>query len=87
MLTRRILDAKVCLDINIVGVGSYTNNDLVYLSDQSWGSLSSDLIQLSKVLIDASDLPDDEDIGYNQGRKKYRPCEAYGYKFSSIRLS
>ncbi|MFT5858654.1 MAG: hypothetical protein ACI865_000742 [Flavobacteriaceae bacterium] len=73
-----MLDAKVWLDINIVGVGSYTNNDLVYLSDQSWGSLSRDMIQLSKGRIEASDLPNDEDVGYNHGRNKYH---AYNRNF------
>ncbi len=40
------LDAKVWLDINIVGAGSYANNSLVYLQDQSWFSLLRDLNQV-----------------------------------------
>ncbi len=66
-----MLDAKVWLDINIVGVGSYTNNNLVFLENHSWGSISRDLIQYSKGRIDDSSFPDEEDIGYNQNRKNY----------------
>jgi hypothetical protein len=76
-----MLDAKVWLDINIVGVGSYVNNNLVYLSDHSWGKLSRDLIRVSKGRADESELPQDEDIGYDQGRKNYH---AYNRNFVTV---
>ncbi|MFT6243660.1 MAG: hypothetical protein ACJA0U_002871 [Salibacteraceae bacterium] len=66
-----ILDAKVWLDINLVGAGSYTNNNLVYLRDQRWFDITKDAIN------DDIRLTED-DIGYNQGKNKYH---AYNRNF------
>lgn len=66
-----MLDAEVWLDINIVGVGAYANNDLVYLKDNSWISLLRDLSKVSRGEKDDSELPSEDDIGYNQGRNFY----------------
>jgi hypothetical protein len=62
-----MLDAKVWLDINIVGAGSYTNNNLVYLQDQSWFSLLRDLNQVRTGELPQDRLPTEDDIGFNQG--------------------
>lgn len=66
-----ILDAKVWLDINIVGAGSYTNNNLVYLEDQRWFDVSRDAIRGEVNLTD-------DDVGFDQGRNKYH---AYNRNF------
>ncbi|MDG1333126.1 MAG: DUF5723 family protein [Crocinitomicaceae bacterium] len=66
-----MLDAKVWLDINIVGAGSYTNNNLVYLEDQSWFSLLRDLNQVRKGELTEDRLPNENDIGFNQNRRFY----------------
>ena len=66
-----ILDAKVWLDINIVGAGSYVNNDLVYLQDQSWLGIARDA-RRGTINID------EDDIQYNQTRRKYH---AYNRNF------
>lgn len=55
-----ILDAKVWLDINIVGVGTYINNDLVHLQNQSLISAIKNRESLG-----------DSDFDFNHGRKKY----------------
>ena len=66
-----MLDAKVWLDINIVGAGSYVNNNLVYLEDQSWLGLIRDLNKVRKGELTEDQLPSEEDIGYDQGHKNY----------------
>lgn len=66
-----ILDAKVWLDINLAGAGSYTNNNLVYLKDQRWLDVTKDGINGDLNL-------NDDDIGYNQGKNKYH---AYNRNF------
>lgn len=66
-----MLDAKVWLDINIVGAGSYTNNNLVYLRDHSWFSLIRDLNQVRTGQLSNDRLPTENDIGFNQGRRFY----------------
>ncbi len=53
-----MLDAKTWLDINIVGVGAFANNNLVALRDNHLLSAIND------------DL-NDEDLIYRQGRNKY----------------
>ncbi|NRA11636.1 MAG: hypothetical protein HRT57_06755 [Crocinitomicaceae bacterium] len=68
-----ILDAKVWLDVNVAGVGSYTNNNLVYLKDQRWFDISKDAIKGESRLTD-------EDVGYNQGKNKYH---AYNRNFAT----
>lgn len=73
-----MLDAKVWLDVNIVGVGSFVNNNLVYLEDQSWLSLARDLNKFRKGELDEDRLPTDDDIGYNQGKRWYH---AYNRNF------
>ncbi len=59
-----MLDAKVWLDINFVGAGSYVNNDLVYLDGQNWLGIARDgrrgTLNISE-----------DDIQYNQSRNKY----------------
>lgn len=66
-----MLDSKVWLDINIVGAGSYVNNNLVYLEDQSWLGLMRNLNQVRKGELSEDQLPSENDIGYNQGRRNY----------------
>lgn len=66
-----MLDAKVWLDINIVGAGAYVNNNLVYLEDQSWLGLMRDLNKFRKGELDRDRLPTENDIGFNQGRRNY----------------
>lgn len=66
-----MLDAKVWLDVNIVGVGSYVNNNLVYLEDHSWGGVMRDLNKFRKGEITEDRLPSENDIGYNQGKRNY----------------
>ena len=66
-----MLDAKVWLDINIVGAGAYVNNNLVYLEDQSWFRLMRDLNQVRKGELSEDELPNENDIGFNQGRQNY----------------
>ena len=66
-----MLDAKVWLDINIVGAGSYVNNDLIYLEDQNWLGIARDA---RRGTIDIRD----EDILFNQSRNKYH---AYNRNF------
>lgn len=66
-----ILDAKVWLDVNIVGVGSYVNNDLVYLQKKN-------LFREVKDGINGASTLSDDDIGYNQNRNKYH---AYNRNF------
>ncbi len=66
-----MLDAKVWLDINIVGAGVYVNNNLVYLDDQSWFGLMRDLNKVRKGEISEDHLPSDDDIGFDQGRRNY----------------
>ncbi|MCH2224644.1 MAG: DUF5723 family protein [Crocinitomicaceae bacterium] len=65
-----MLDAKVWLDINIIGAGMYVNNNLIYLEDQSWMSVVRDPESIS-----------DQDIGYDQGRNKYH---AYNRNFVAL---
>ncbi|MCR9171649.1 MAG: DUF5723 family protein [bacterium] len=66
-----ILDAKVWLDINVVGAGSYVNNDLVYLEDQNWMGLARDARRGTLNI-------DENDLQYNQSRNKYH---AYNRNF------
>ena len=68
-----ILDAKVWLDINLVGAGSYTNNNLVYLRDQRW-------YDVTKGAINGDNPLTENDIGYNQGKNKYH---AYNKNFAT----
>ncbi len=66
-----MLDAKVWLDINIVGAGSYVNNDLVYLQKQSWLGIARDA---RRGTVNISE----DDIQFNQSRNKYH---AYNRNF------
>ena len=66
-----ILDAKVWLDINVTGIGSYVNNNLVYLEDQNWFGIARDARS------GTVDITED-DIQYNQSRNKYH---AYNRNF------
>ncbi len=66
-----ILDAKVWLDINLIGAGSYVNNNLVYLEDQCWFDVSRDAIRGEVNLTE-------DDVKYDQGRNKYH---AYNRNF------
>lgn len=66
-----MLDAKVWLDINIVGAGTYVNNNFVYLNDHSWGGVMRDLNKFRKGELSEDRLPSEEDIGYNQGKRNY----------------
>lgn len=66
-----MLDAKVWLDINIVGVGVYANNNLVHLQDKSGYQILRDGIR------DESELRE-EDLKYNQGKNSYH---AYNRNF------
>jgi hypothetical protein len=66
-----MLDAKVWLDINLVGTGTYVNNDLVYLEDQKWIPIVRDAIR------EESRLTED-DIKYDQGHNRYH---AYNRNF------
>ncbi len=66
-----MLDAKVWLDINIVSAGAYANNNLAYLKDNSYWNLYR---------TDGAGVTDD-DIGFNQNRKKYG---AYSRAFASV---
>lgn len=66
-----ILDAKVWLDINLIGAGSYVNNNLVYLHDQNWIGLAKDARR------GQTDLTED-DVEFDQGRNKYH---AYNRNF------
>jgi len=66
-----ILDANVWLDINLVGAGSYTNNNLVYLKERRWLDVTRDAINEELVMAD-------DDVGYNQGKKRYH---AYNKNF------
>lgn len=59
-----ILDANVWLDINLAGVGSYTNNNLVYLNNRRWFDVTRDAINEELVI-------DEDEIGYKQGRSRY----------------
>lgn len=69
-----MLDAKVWLDVNIVGVGTYVNNDLVYLNKHSIASLLRDASQNN-----TSGL--ENDIRYNQNRKRHH---AYNRTFVAL---
>ncbi len=60
-----MLDSKVWLDINLVGVGTYVNNDLVYLQSQAWTPLIRDLTSNT-----GRQLTED-DVMYNQNRRRY----------------
>lgn len=66
-----ILDARVWLDINIVGAGTYLNNDLAYLRDHS-------LVSVVNEGIHGTSSVTEDDIGYNQSRKRYH---AYNRNF------
>lgn len=66
-----MLDSKVWLDINIVGAGSYVNNNLVYLEDQSWLGLMRNINKVRKGELSEDRLPSEDDIFYNQGRRNY----------------
>ncbi|GAB5423880.1 MAG: hypothetical protein Crog4KO_10270 [Crocinitomicaceae bacterium] len=66
-----ILDAKVWLDINVVGAGSYVNNNLIYLEDQNWFGIARDA---RRGTIDISE----DDLQFNQSRRKYH---AYNRNF------
>lgn len=66
-----MLDAKVWLDVNIIGFGSYVNNDLVYLKNHSGISAVQSATRGTSTITD-------DDIGYNQSRKKYH---AYNRNF------
>lgn len=66
-----ILDAKVWLDVNIVGAGVYANNDLFYLKNHSLSSVASEATRGTSSITDS-------DLGYNQNRKKYH---AYNRNF------
>lgn len=70
-----MLDAKVWLDVNIVGFGTYLNNDLVYVRDQSLASI----IQ-GQVTGNGGQINED-DLGYNQRRKRYH---AYNRTFVAL---
>lgn len=59
-----ILDAKVWLDINIVGAGVYLNNDLVYLKNHSLAQVTNEAIHSTSTIVES-------DLGYNHNRKKY----------------
>ncbi|OFZ19948.1 MAG: hypothetical protein A3D92_20305 [Bacteroidetes bacterium RIFCSPHIGHO2_02_FULL_44_7] len=66
-----MLDAKVWLDVNVVGVGAYANNDLAYLKNHSLISVASEATRGTSTVTD-------RDVGYNQSRKKYH---AYNRNF------
>ena len=66
-----MLDAKVWLDINVVGGGFYANNDFIYLKDRN-------LIREIKGAINEEPRLGDDDIGYNQKQKYYH---AYNRNF------
>jgi len=59
-----ILDSKVWLDVNILGVGTFLMNDLVYIKNKR---LSTEI----KHGIQETSTFSDDDIAYNQSRKKY----------------
>lgn len=66
-----ILDAKVWLDINVVGAGAYVNNDLIYLQDQRWFDVARDARRGTTSLTE-------DDIQYDQSRNRYH---AYNRNF------
>lgn len=60
-----ISSSKVWLDLNIAGIGFYSNNDLVYLDKQKW---ISTLKKIGKKESKLSDL----DLGFNSGKEEYQ---------------
>ena len=65
-----MLDAKVWLDVNIVGAGTYINNDLVYLKKRKIFNVFRDEVSI-----------EEDDIYYNQSRNNYH---AYNRTFASL---
>ncbi len=66
-----ILDAKVWLDINIIGAGVYLNNDFVHLNNHSLASVASEGTKGTSSIVET-------DVDFNQSRKKYH---AYNRNF------
>lgn len=66
-----ILDAKVWLDVNVVGAGAYLNNNLVHLKKKNLFSELRDGVNETSTLTD-------DDVGYNQNRNSYH---AYNKNF------
>lgn len=69
-----MLDAKVWLDVNIVGAGTYLNNDLVYLKKRKLFNEVRDGINGTTTLTE-------NDIAFNQRRKNYH---AFNRTFAAL---